>query len=474
MAEQKSPAVTEDFFDLYERHPHGIKILYHGIQIVIFKIFGYSLFTARLSSLLAGAGGIFCLYRILEGLVPQKNRFISFLVCIIFSWDIQFLYASHLARQEIYILLFFLITINLYLRGRSHPKDNNFLLMGLICGGALGIHPNAFITALPLILLLLRDGIKARLSLKQGCFFLLTASLCVIFFTGLSFLFNLNFVHDYRSFGQTVGVSNTIDMKILGFFIFLKKIFHQLAGTYYLPNIKYIFLLSPLLLVLSLWDKTGKRCIIFFTLLGISLGLIIIGKYSPPSFLFFLVPFYLALSSSFHLLWDKGLLRIIPILIALLIIGLSLFQLVGEWKKENTHLESYYDNLSSCLPRGSTVLGGLILDYYLEEEGRIYDWRNLAFLKKQSVDSYFEERNIEYVVLSSEIPFIYQNRPTWNALYGNTANWYPQLELFLKEEAELIGEFSSPGYGTRIAPYRFNTKETTYIYQLSPTDSTRE
>ena len=29
--ENDSPTVTEDFFDLYERHPHALKILFHTV-----------------------------------------------------------------------------------------------------------------------------------------------------------------------------------------------------------------------------------------------------------------------------------------------------------------------------------------------------------------------------------------------------------------------------------------------------------
>ena len=42
---------TEYFFDLVPRYPHAIKIIFHILQIVFIKLFGYSLFSVRLLSL---------------------------------------------------------------------------------------------------------------------------------------------------------------------------------------------------------------------------------------------------------------------------------------------------------------------------------------------------------------------------------------------------------------------------------------
>ena len=68
MMEEKSLAVTEPFFDLVPRYPHGIKTLFHLLQMGAVSLFGYRIFSVRLLSLLAGAGVLY----IMQGLVIEE------------------------------------------------------------------------------------------------------------------------------------------------------------------------------------------------------------------------------------------------------------------------------------------------------------------------------------------------------------------------------------------------------------------
>ncbi|MDC7235361.1 MAG: 4-amino-4-deoxy-L-arabinose transferase, partial [Spirochaetales bacterium] len=54
MMDSSSLSSTEDFFDLYERNPHALKVLFHLLQMPFIRLLGYSLFSVRLLSLTAG------------------------------------------------------------------------------------------------------------------------------------------------------------------------------------------------------------------------------------------------------------------------------------------------------------------------------------------------------------------------------------------------------------------------------------
>ncbi|MDW7668283.1 MAG: glycosyltransferase family 39 protein, partial [Bacillota bacterium] len=94
--EKGTPVVTESFFDILPRFPHSIKIFFHYIQAFFITIFGYELFTFRLISLIFGMMTLYTIYKISQNLFNSKK--LSFLLVLILSFDIHFIYTSHFAR----------------------------------------------------------------------------------------------------------------------------------------------------------------------------------------------------------------------------------------------------------------------------------------------------------------------------------------------------------------------------------------
>ncbi|OQY34346.1 MAG: hypothetical protein B6241_05020 [Spirochaetaceae bacterium 4572_59] len=468
--------VTEPFYDLYERHPHAIKILYHLFQILFIQIFGYSLFSLRLLSLL---GGVLCLYLMFQLLksVFHHSRLFYFplLVVIWMSWDVQFIYAAHTARQEIIMLALMLSSLILTLDGKSTAHG---ALTGCIIGLAAGFHPNAFLIAWPAGLLLLREMVTRKRSFLSGMAFLLTAAFTATLFVSLSFHFNPSFVQDYLSYGEPLGVMDASDVKILKWPLFYSKIFHQVGGTYYLPDIRWQFYSLPLFL-LFLPLSSGRKGIIPAGLIGINLGIMILGKYSQPSVIF-LIPFYYLAGAALLVGMQKisGQLQLLLILILLpLTLLLSAQEIKGELDPSAESYDEYLEQIRTLVPEESRVLGSLNLEYYLER-GNLYNWRNLAFLPQESKEeekspfaSYIHSRNINMIIIPSEIDYVYKNRPSWNALYGNTAHWYPQMEEFLEKNCVLTGSFESPSYGTRIEAYKNRKPWTVSVYRVISEDS---
>jgi hypothetical protein len=483
--------VTEPFYDLWKRYPHGLKILFHSAQIICIKLFSYSLFSVRLLSLMGGAITLFLFYRISKNLFDSQKESVSLsyipqLGVVILSLDIQFIYASHFARQEILMTALMLGSL-LPLTSSSKEDSRNrlsALISGFLIGLSLGFHPNGFVIAWPAALFLLHKIIMGKRPFKEGLLFLSAAALTSCIFIVLSLKYDPLFFSHYFDRANSLGVGDNLLEKMKGFPLFIQTIFMRKSGTYYLPPMKLPMITLPLYIYLSL--RNGKKNefnrIILAGFVGISLGIGFLGKYSPPSFVFYIPFFYLAVQGAlFFLNRKKRKRRTLFALISLSILWVcSFFISVSEIRKETSPInESYKDYLieiSTWLPSDSTVLGGLSLEFYLDR-GNLYHWRNLSELPAEdlSLSRYIRERGITHIVLAEEIPFIYENRPVWDILYGKTDLWYPQLTEFLSESCQLVGEFSSPAYGNRITAYRYLRDWPVKIYRVQEVkDSSRE
>ena len=260
--QKENLAVTESFFDLYPRHPHAIKILFHLLQIVFIKLSGYNIYTFRLISLLAATGTLYLFYKITKNFTD--NYILTYMATIMMGLDLQFIYASHFARQEI-ILLFVLLIAFYYFLFRYSPQDSIWhdILMGLILGSGIGIHPNSFVIALPFIFIytykLFTDN---KYTLSNYLTFNGILGLIALIFIILSFKFDPNFIQNYSSYGQRLGVFSSILTKIDRLKYFYKKLFYGVSGTYYTPPIKFQFIIFTFSLIyafIKLFFKKNKK-----------------------------------------------------------------------------------------------------------------------------------------------------------------------------------------------------------------------
>ena len=472
---------TESFYDLYERHPHALKVVFHLLQIVFIKTLGYSLFSLRLLSLSAGATALYLFYKFLLYLTGTDDPWPAFILAVGMSLDSQFIYASHTARQE--ILLVCILIASLFLLLQEQEKGS-IPASGAILGLAAGIHPNAFIIAWPAGLILFTLIVRKKRTALEGGQFLLFCAAGAGIFVLLSFLFNPHFIPDYLTYGKPLGVAEPMDIKILRWPGFHSRMFHRISGTYYLPDIRWQYLTLPILLLaatilpgtspstsFSGYSPPPTLLLALGGILGINIGLLTVGKYSPPS-LVFLTPFYyMAVLAA-----QEGLKKNAPKLLLLLFLSTALFFSVKNIREELTEphesYSEYLEKISEGLPPSARVLGSLSLEYYLNQ-GNLYHWRNLALLPDWTdpadpspLETYIRDRQIEYIVLPEEIPYIYASRPVWNVLYGNTAFWYPQMMEFIQKECRLESRFDSPGYGVRIAAFRQERPWTVKIYRV--------
>jgi 4-amino-4-deoxy-L-arabinose transferase-like glycosyltransferase len=488
MMETGKMSATEYFFDLYERNPHAVKILFHTAEISWISLFGYSIQTIRILSLLVSTVTLFLLFQVIFKIT--QNRLAAILGMIFMALDIQFIYASHTARQEIWLILILLSTLNLLVKSYSKIADSpntpwrysTDIAAGVVLGLSFGFHPNGMVILFPVLgyyvyYLFLDWKPVMKKSLAFIGVFGITASVFLI----LSLIFNSHFFTDYAAYGKSLGVLESTVSKISGWLDFYKKLFFQVSGTYYTPNIKPQFFLFGVItlgsFIIAGFQPLSRRRLIplLVGLVGMQAAFILIGRYGQPSVVLnlpVLVITAAVLCTELLNIRRKIWIKYTGIACCVLIVlGSGLFSgyQIKEETSQNTDYNEYLDQISDQIPSDAAVLCNInaepLFDY-----GKLYDWRNIGELSgnDQSFSQYISDRNIEYIVYPEEIDYIYQHRPLWNGVYGNIALIYDGMQDFLNNQCEVIGVFSSRTYAMRIVRYQQEREWNITLYRVFP------
>jgi 4-amino-4-deoxy-L-arabinose transferase-like glycosyltransferase len=449
-------AVTEPFFNLFPRHPHAIKILFHILQMPFLSLGGYNHVAVRLVSLVFGSLSLYLLYLVLR---PRFKKGIALTGTVLMALNIQLIYASHFARQEAVILCCLMSSLYLGLRaGREdRPPRRDVLLQGLVIGIAVGVHPNSFIIFVANLLLLVYRIAGKDLPPRMMMHFLLPVAAGGILFVAISFLFDPGFLDHYLSYGNTVGVSFDPTDRFTGLFRFYGKLFYSVSGTYYVPRQKLLWILYAVFfgagiirLLIPRWRKVPLLAETLIILAGINLGYLAVGKYSQPSIVF-IFPFLIILCVS--VFYNAG--RLIRTLV---MVGAGILFMINAILNIQPMLDSdyrgYLGELRKTLPEEGAVLVNLNAAFLFQDRP-FYDYRNLAFLEEagMSFEDYVDTYGIGAIVVPEELDYIYNHRPRWNIIYGNIVPWYREMQEFLRNRCTLTGQFDSPWYGMRITRY---------------------
>ncbi len=454
---------TEPFFDLVPRNPHAIKSLFHILQMPFILIFGYNLYAVRLLSLIFSMVALLCFYHLAKLLLNNETS--ALIATIILSIDIQFVYTSHLARQEIIILAGMLGIMYVVVKSIEQWSCQKDLMVGILVGLLIGIHPNSFIVALVIgSLYLYYYVIEHKMTFKNILVLLITVSLFASFFVGLSFLLDPEFVSHYTTYGSTLGVDQSLPNRIKSLGQYFEKLYLQISGTYYLPWIKLqmiVFALAIITSVVLVWKKR-ELLKILGPIIAILLGLFIIGRYSQPAVVFFFPLSYLLL----FMLARYVKIRAGFVLAVMMGLGVLTSSLLSFFPGTNDDYKDYLQNIQATVPKDSKVLANLNAEYAFDE-GALLDYRNLDYLydKGMTFEDYIERHEIEYIVYPEEMGVIYKRRPVWNIMYGNLYPYYDDMQAFLKEDCELLAEFTSP-YAMRIVIFAGQEDWTVRIYKL--------
>lgn len=459
--EQKDFSATEAFFDLKIRNPHAIKILFHSLQIVFMNILGYDIFTFRFISLIFGLLSLFILYKIT--LFILGSRSIALFAAAFLAVDVQFVYASHFARQEILLLFIMLVNLMFMLRKKGSSRLKDDIIIGSIIGISIGIHPNSFIISLPFGLIYLLSIIKRQdYRFKNLGVYIITISSFAAFFIMLSFSFDPDFIHNYLSYGSEFDILNPISSKIAQVKDFYLKLYYGVSGTYYTPNIKLQFILFPISFIVSFLlifkdDDIVHRTNISYIILSIiavNAGIILIGRYNQTSIVFIFPLFYILLAY---------LLQKMPVFYRKLgitvILVLSIINTVQNYLpyRDNSY-EYYLKNIAKAVSPKDNVIANLNCDYYFQN-GKLHDYRNLTFMKSNNISfgDYIKKNNISYIIYTEELDLIKELSPKWDGIYGEM-NYYDDMKKYIQSHCKNVYEFYSPAYGIRIVRY-MNTKD---------------
>lgn len=455
--DSESFKVTETFFNTYPRYPHGIKILFHIIQIIFMKFFGYNIVTFRSISLIFGSLSLFFFYKTLDKI--QENSWINLLMTILFSISIDFIYTSHVARQEIILVFSLILSINIIVSNIG--KKSPWLIIGLILGLSVGIHPNSFIIALMIGSAYLIYVIKGDYDFSSLVKMVVLTFLIAMTFVGVSFILDSDFINHYKNFGSSLGVTESSGGKLETLPLFFYKMFKQISATYYIPDRRFFFLLLGSALPISLLTRKETHSLaLLASVIGYITGILIIGRYNPTSIVFIAPSLYLLLAILIHKIPRK-------IAVALLVAGIVLsgITIVKDTEKYPDYsYTDYIKELDRFIPEDGATLGNLNTEYHFKN-GKLLDYRNLAELKNQgiSISDYIKTNKINYIILTDELDYLYRNE-RWQILYGDM-DYYPELIDYVSKNCTLVGSFDGRNYGMRIVSYSFEGEWNLYIYK---------
>lgn len=461
IAENADFSVTEAFFNLKIRNPHAIKIIFHSVQILMIKLAGYSIFSLRLLSLIFGILVLYYQYKLSRLIfVSEKTALIS---VILLSVDVQFIYASHFARQEIILLFVLVFALYYFFKHIDEHKTVHDVILALILGVGIGFHPNSFIISLPFGLIYIYHIFATKKIRPVNLLYLtLTLALFAALFVSLSFYFDPHFISNYVKYGNEFEILSPLSSKFLEIKDFYLKLYYGVSGTYYTPDIRLQFFLfggALLFSILKLYKNKsrlteGRIPEVIISIICINAGIIFIGRFNQTSIIFLFPLFYILVCYAIENI--KRPYKNFTVSCLVLIVCCSM--VYNALPYLNNDYNNYLFEISKAVNKNDVVLANLSAEYYFDN-GRLYDYRNLAFLKDNvmSFKDYIEKYKIQYIIYPEEMDLIYSQRPKWNGIYGNLL-YYDEMKQFFINSCELVHEFENKTYGIRIVRY-INTKD---------------
>ncbi|MCL1854541.1 MAG: glycosyltransferase family 39 protein [Clostridia bacterium] len=464
MLEHGGVWVTEPFFDLKPRYPHAIKTLFHLLQMLMLRLFGYQISSFRLLSLAAGIAALALFYAVLRR--QTRSPWYALVGMALLSADAQFVYASHFARAEMLLLLSALGCFLALTTGeRGHPA-----IAAVITGLCIGLHPNSFMIGGMCGALLVLGG-KRRLkdTIRPLALYAGVASVFLLAAIGLTLRMDAQFFRHYFSqYGSDYQVHGSILEKLMETGPYFQRLWNQISGTYHTADIRLQLLLfavaAPSALALLLLKKKTLFRPGLSAILGLWLAMVLIGRFGQPYVALFFPFGYLLV---IQLIRFTGARRKTAVLSALAVaIGwLSLAQILPPVRQPEQY-DRYLQKIAGVVPPDAKTLGNLNTEYHFQN-GMLLDYRNLPYLAAEglSVSQYLSSRKVEYILYSSELELLYSLRPLWNHIYGDL-DYLPELQRVLREECTLLYSFVDNQYANRVVGYRYTGREfTVTIYR---------
>ena len=199
-------------------------------------------------------------------------------------------------------------------------------------------------------------------------------------------------------------------------------------------------------------------------MLGINAGILLIGKYSPPSIIFIFIPGYLLTFTLIKVLFPGRIKFLVASLILAAVITVLSAGQIFPWRSNSCN--NYIQTIRNYIPENKRTLANLNSAFAFSYK-KLYSYRDLVVLNQNmSFVDYIKKHDIEYIIYSHELEIIFNERPVWNTMYGNIYPWYEDMMFFLENECEQIVSWNDPVFGMRITTYMEKRDGAVSIYKV--------
>ncbi len=448
-----SLSCTEPFFTAKPRFPHALKSLFHLLQQGAIKLMGYTPFALRFLSLLAAVGCLFVFYRCALRLFERKSLAVA--AMILMSVDIQFIYAGHFARSEIFLLL--LLCLCLYALAAQQITTKTVLACALATGVGVFFHPNAFFLACGCGSAILAYTVWERKTLRHLILYCVATGAIAALAVGISYGMDSKFLPHYFRYGaQEFDVMASPGQKITDIFGFFGRLWQQESGTYYLPNIRVQLVIGAFCMLLctvfvaAMHREEPRMSRFCWGLLCAEMGLLggiaIVGRLNQTSIVFLLPVAVLLCGFGTQLFSQRYAAQLLTVLLCVSAIG-SIWQIVPVI--QGPSYSDYLQQLAAVVPRNAKTVANLNTGFYFDNDA-LLDYRNLPYAAENGgLADFLRKSDVEYILYSDELDYLYENRPYYNVIYGNPM-FVEQLREFCVQNCVEVASFTNAVYGKRI------------------------
>ncbi|MBA7495004.1 hypothetical protein ES702_05583 [subsurface metagenome] len=401
-------------------------------EAMMFKLFGFGLYQARLVSFLSGLLLIWFTYLLGKKLYDRKTGIMS---AVLFSLSGMFVDVSHFARQEMMLALFMAVSLYLYLLAREKRSKILYFITGLLLALSLDVHPNGVAMIVFIGVLFLWEYKSKVFKEKSFWFILCGLFLGVIYFFGVHRLFLYQWNTEYRSWHR----SQAPILVIMNFGEFLRRILvrnniylpYFTGGQFHHKIVISLFILFAIASAIYRRREADKILLLISGVFGIFYFLIFANPLI--SYWIYLYPFfYILISASIFSLikdyqigtlkWRTSKKRVyigLAMLMVILLLGAGRYV---KWTykafsgspdaRDSYYYYSYLDKLKVHIPENAVVLGNIVWFYGFYRQPYIaiyyFEWvleeKNEKIRKKHGADfaEAVEKRKIDYIIIDDD------------------------------------------------------------------------
>lgn len=389
-------SLFEGFYGLEKSNTYHGRI--HLISLaLVFKLFGYGPYQARIVSFLSGLLATFFIYLIGKKLFDIK---VGATAAVLFLFFRTFMYYSHWARQEMMLTLFILAAIYLYLLAKN--KKFLFFLCGLIASLSMDVHLNGIMLPIVIGVLFLFEY-RMKFFKQIGFWFYFSGVILgIIYWIALHILPDPSlFWHQWNDYLKGIFNPPIFSGKNLFEILICETERYGYIFRYTKAGEKYLdfFEMTVTIIAMTFGIRRNpeKKILLIIVLTFISLFPLLVAQKSV-FYIIYLYPFFILSIAAFSYN-SKNQFRIIFGKIAVLIIILSnifycSFRLIES--RENNFYK-YLETLKSFIVPGCAIAGQPTWWYGFYNSTSKY-YALAVFDGGQNLSAFIKEKNIRYIL----------------------------------------------------------------------------